>query len=140
MFGLVVAVTPEAVSAPAYSSAMIWLSGKSAEPITSEVVPPDAVPLLAGALLSGSDDPPQAESTTATPSPAARPPNVRRPRPRSWLSFMIYLLVPQPPRGRGLCDRPWPAGRGGTASRVLGSGTASGKGTGRGRRRWPAQR
>src|SRR5690349_7133031 len=101
MFGLVVAVTPPAFNAPAYSSAMIWLSGKSAEPITSEVAPPDAAPVLAGAFLSGSEDPPQAESTTASPTPAARPPNVRLPRPCDRLSFMIYLLVPQPPPGRG---------------------------------------
>src|SRR5688500_13369491 len=98
MFGLVVAVTPAAFSAPAYSSATIWLSGKSAEPTTRDVASPEAPPVVvAGALLSGSDEPPQADSATARPSPAASPLKARLPRRRGRLSFMVYLLVQQSP-------------------------------------------
>src|SRR6478609_11813495 len=102
MFGLVVAVIPLAFRAPAYSSAMIWLSGKSAEPTTRDVAPPEAPPLDAGALLSGLDEPPQADNATARPSPAARPPKARLPRRGGRLSFMTYLLVQQSPQPRGL--------------------------------------
>src|SRR5690349_19546618 len=112
MLGLVVAVTPAALSAPAYNSAMIWLSGKSAEPTVRDVAPPEDPPLLDGALLSGSDEPPQADSATARPSPAARPPKLLRPRLIGRFSFMTYLLVGQSPQGRGLYDRPRPAGCG----------------------------
>src|SRR6476661_5140441 len=103
MFGLVVAVIPLAFKAPAYSSAMIWLSGKSAEPTTREVAPPEAPALDAGAFFRGSDDPPQADSATARPSPAARPVNARLPRRWGRLFFMTYLLVQQSPQQR-VCE------------------------------------
>src|SRR6478609_10090244 len=102
MFGLVLAVTPAALSAPAYTSAMIWLSGKSAEPITRAPPDPEAAPLLAGAELSGLEEPPQADRARAMPTPAARPPNARLPRARWRDSFMTYLLEQQSPPVRGL--------------------------------------
>src|SRR6476660_10409250 len=101
---------------------MIWLSVKSAEPITSAPPAPPEEPPLAGAEDSGLDEPPQADRARARPTPAARPPNARLPRARWRVSFMTYLLEQQPPRSRGLGAVPRPGGGGRVCGRPRGRG------------------